>query len=182
MPLWSSNPNEPVDQWAKKLSDFLTVSHNSDGTLKGGGGGGAGTLAQTLAAGNDAAGASMTNLGAPSNQADAATKGYVDGITFNNQSASYTLVLSDQGKCINFTGSAAQTLTVPTNANVPFPTSPQTTRIAVCQAGTGSVTIQGDTGVTIAKLSTASLTIAGQYGEVVLTKRGTDAWRLNGDC
>lgn len=35
--------------WGQELNDFLSVSHNADGTLKGGGGGGGGGISSALA-------------------------------------------------------------------------------------------------------------------------------------
>lgn len=59
------------------LRDFLTVSHNDDGTLRNQA---ATTLANVLAASNDAGGLKIANLGSPAGASDAATKGYVDGV------------------------------------------------------------------------------------------------------
>ena len=138
-------------------------------------------LSSVLGVGADAGAHTVTNAGDPTDASDLATKDYVDGATYNNQAGTtYTLVLTDQGKTVNFTSAAAVTLTVPPNSSVAFPTSPRATQIMVCQAGAGAVTIVGGAGVTIVNPYN-SFTTAGGHAEVKLTKIGTDAWRLNGE-
>jgi hypothetical protein len=90
----------------------------------------------------------------------------------NTRTASYTLVLGDKGKVIEMNVGSANTLTVPTNANVAFPTN---TQITVIQYGAGQVTITPAGGVTIRSLGGALKTV-GQYSAVSLFKRGTDEW------
>lgn len=138
------------------------------------------SLSSVLGVGADAGAHTVTNAGAPTNQSDLATKNYVDSATFNNQSGTtYTLVLTDQGKTVNFTGASAATLTIPPNSSVAFPTSPATV-IYVAQGGAGSVTVAAGVGVTLVNPYN-SFVIAARYGEVKLTKIGTDTWRLNGE-
>ena len=92
-------------------------------------------------------------------------------IPINTQTANYTLVFADAGKLINMNSSSALTLTVPTNANAPFPVG---TRIYVKKGGTGDVTIQGATGVTINAPFGNTIAIQNQYG--ILVKVDTDTW------
>jgi len=93
----------------------------------------------------------------------------------------YTLVLADAGKTVTMNNASANTLTVPTNASVAFPTG---TRIDVLQLGAGQTSIVGDTGVTVFKYNIASGTtakIAGQYAAATLWKQGTNTWYLVGN-
>lgn len=125
-------------------------------------------------------GKKITGIADPASSQDAATKNYVDSATFNNQSGTtYTLVLADQGKTVNFTGASAATLTIPPSSSVAFSTSPAAV-VYVAQGGTGGVTIAAGAGVTLVNPYN-SFVIAARYGEVKLTKIGTDTWRLNGE-
>jgi hypothetical protein len=89
----------------------------------------------------------------------------------------YTLALDDAGHLVTLTNASPITLTVPTNAAVAFPTG---TTIAISQLGAGTVTIEGDTGVTINGVSAGSADVSAQYGAATLTKLGTNTWLLNG--
>ena len=89
----------------------------------------------------------------------------------------YTLVLGDAGHLVTLTNASPITLTVPTNASVEFPTG---TTVAVAQLGAGTVTIEGDTGVTINGVSAGSADVSAQYGAAALTKLGTNTWLLTG--
>jgi hypothetical protein len=64
-----------LDLWGAQLNAWLLVAHNADGTLKPQA---AAVLSAILAAGNDAGGSKIINLGTPTNPAEAATKAYVD--------------------------------------------------------------------------------------------------------
>ena len=92
----------------------------------------------------------------------------------NEQTASYTLVLTDTGKIVECNNSSAMTLTVPTNASVAFEVG---TVINVYAMTTNAVTIAGDTGVTVRNAGI----IADQYVEVSLRKRATDEWVATGN-
>jgi hypothetical protein len=96
--------------------------------------------------------------------------------TFNRQSASYTLVLSDASKIIEMNVASANTLTIPTNASVAFPIG---TEIQVLQYGVGQTTIAG-AGVTLNSKS-GQLKIANRYTGVTLVKVGTDEWYVIGN-
>jgi len=90
---------------------------------------------------------------------------------------SYTLVLSDEGKIVEMDNGSANTLTIPANSSVAFPTG---TIINVSQYGAGTTTIEGDTGVTLNGTSGGSGDVSAQYGGVALYKRGTDEWIAQG--
>jgi hypothetical protein len=90
-------------------------------------------------------------------------------------SASYTLVLTDQGKVVEMTSSSANNLTIPLNSSVAFPIG---TSIFVLQAGTGQTTIVATAGVTIN--SFIGLKIIGQWSGCTLIKRDTNTWAAIG--
>jgi len=89
----------------------------------------------------------------------------------------YTLVLADAGKIVEMNNAGANTLTIPTNASVAFPTG---TIINITQYGAGATTIEGDTGVTLNGVSAGSGAMDAQYAGVALYKRGTDEWIAQG--
>lgn len=89
----------------------------------------------------------------------------------------YTLVLTDAGKMVTMTNASANTLTVPPNSSVAFPTN---TRIDLIQYGAGQTTIAAGSGVTIYS-SGSKLKLTGQYSGASLWKKSTDTWVLIGD-
>jgi hypothetical protein len=90
---------------------------------------------------------------------------------------SYTYALSDENTYIEHNNSSAITVTIPTNSAVPFLIGAE---IAGEQTGTGQVTIQGDTGVTV-QAPGGRLSTVQQYSPFSLIKVGTDEWRVHGD-
>lgn len=98
--------------------------------------------------------------------------------TVNAQTGTtYTLVLTDAGKIITATNGSAQTYTIPANASVAFPVG---TIINVIQAGSGVVTLEGDTGVTVNGTSAGSVDTTTQYQGAALLKTGADEWIISG--
>lgn len=106
-------------------------------------------------------------------------KGLVAPLKFNLQSGSYTLAYVDEGKMVEMSSSTnvVLTVTVPTNAAVPFPVG---TEITIMQAGTGSTDIVGDTGVTVNSYLSYN-TLPGQNAAASIVKRGTNSWYLFGN-
>lgn len=101
-----------------------------------------------------------------------ATKGQLAGI--NDQTGTtYTLVLSDAGKDVRCTNSAAVTLTIPPNSSVAFPVG---TILNFSQGGTGTVTASAGTGVTLNAAS--GFTTSAQYDVRALEQVATDVWRV----
>jgi hypothetical protein len=92
------------------------------------------------------------------------------------QSASYTLALSDQGKIIEMTNSTAATVTVPPNTTA-FPVGSQ---ITVIRNGTGTVDFAAGGGVILLSDS-ANLYLSTQYSAGTLIKRATNTWYLVGN-
>ena len=70
--------------------------------------------------------------------------GYYIGRGINAQVASYTGVLTDAGKTVTMTVATANTLTIPANASVAYPTG---TRINVLNLGAGACTVTAGPGV-----------------------------------
>jgi hypothetical protein len=84
----------------------------------------------------------------------------------------YTLVAADVGQVVTMSNASANTLTVPPNSSVPFPTG---TRVEIVQLGVGATTIAAGAGVTLDALS-GQLILPGQYGKCELVKIATDTW------
>lgn len=103
-------------------------------------------------------------------------------ITLNAQTGTtYTLVLTDnRNKLVTASNSSAQTYTIPLNSSVAFPTG---SIINLIQIGTGQVTIQGASGVTVNSTgATASAPkLRARYSAASLIKVGTDSWYVIGD-
>ena len=97
-------------------------------------------------------------------------------LAFNNQTASYTLVLADAGKAVEVNNASANTLTVPPNSSVAFPTG---TQIIVFQQGAGATTITAGAGVTL-RSKDSNLAVDGQYASAALVKRASDEWYVVG--
>lgn len=98
-------------------------------------------------------------------------------IGLNAQTVSYTLALSDACGVVTMSNASANTLTVPPNSSVAFPTG---TQIAVYQIAAGQTTIAAGSGVTISTAA-ATLKLRTQYSGVTLVKTGTNTWLLIGD-
>ena len=88
-------------------------------------------------------------------------------------STAYTLILTDQNKYIKADNADAITITVPTYADVAIPIG---AGITIEQTGVGTVTVAGDTGVTI----NGNLSTGGQYMIVVLIKTAINTWTCIG--
>lgn len=91
--------------------------------------------------------------------------------------ASHTLEAIDLGCIIETTGSSAVTVTIPTEAVVPFETG---TLINITQVGSGAATIAAATGVSLNGTLGGSVALTGQWSGVALTKRGANAWIIQG--
>lgn len=98
-------------------------------------------------------------------------------VVTSEQTANYTLVLSDMGRAVEMSNASARTITVPPNSSVAFTIG---TVIEVARMGTGSVTIVAGSGVTI-RNAAAVLTLRAQYSTVSLRKRATNEWVIAGD-
>lgn len=97
-------------------------------------------------------------------------------LTINAQTASYTLVLSDASKLVEVSNASANTVTIPLNSSVAFPTG---TQINILQTGAGQTTIAATSGVTLN--STPGAKLRAQWSAATLIKRATDTWVVVGD-
>ena len=98
-------------------------------------------------------------------------------ITFNRQSSSYTLAISDAGLMVEMNVATANNLTIPLNSTVPFVIGQI---IEIAQYGVGQTTILPISGVTI-RSYTGLTKLSGQYAAATLTKVGTNEWYLFGN-
>lgn len=98
-------------------------------------------------------------------------------IAANRQTGNYTLVIGDAGLVIEMNVGSANTLTVPPNSSVAFPTG---TILEGLQYGAGQTTITPGAGVTI-RSSGGKLKTTAQYSSFSLRKIATDEWIAAGD-
>lgn len=97
------------------------------------------------------------------------------GVEINERTDSYTLQISDCGRCVEMNAASANNLTIPPNSDVPIPVD---SVILVRQMGVGVTSILAGSGVTIRTPSTLSL--RARYSLVSLHKRGTNEWCIEG--
>lgn len=103
-----------------------------------------------------------------------------DGIAVypqNIQSGNYTLALSDAGKHIYSSNTAAQTITIPTNSSVAFPIG---SVITIVNMGTNPITL-GISGVSIfpiGSLTALSSARIGSGAPMQLIKTATNSWNI----
>ena len=88
--------------------------------------------------------------------------------TENGKTSSYTLGLTDQDVVVSFSGSGAQTVTVPSDSTANFPTG---SVIYINRVGSGTLALAAEGGVTISK--TGSF---GSNEEIYVRKRGSNSW------
>jgi hypothetical protein len=98
-------------------------------------------------------------------------------VPINEQTASYTLVLTDAGKLIDMNVASANNLTIPLNSSVAFPIG---TIILVIQSGAGQTSFVATSGVTL-RAESSKIKSKGQYAGMTLLKEGTDLWYLFGN-
>lgn len=135
---------------------------------------GGATSAMTFADEDD-----MSSDGATTVASQQSIKAYSDTSQINAQvGTTYTLVIGDRGKTVTMTNASANTLTIPANASVAFPTG---TVITVIQGGAGATTISAAATVTLNGVSTGSGAINTQYQGVSLLKTATNTWIASGD-
>jgi len=89
--------------------------------------------------------------------------------TINNQ--------TDRYNRIEFDASTAITVTIPTNINDPWPVG---SSCEIMQAGTGKITVVGQSGVTLRAPDNQFKTRV-QWSTLILEKRGTNDWLVSGD-
>lgn len=106
------------------------------------------------------------------------------GIPINSQSAAYTAVLADAGKCIYHPSAdtTARTFTIPANASVAYPVGTTLMFENDISAGTLTIAITTDTLVLVgAAGSTGSRTLAAG-GRATAVKVSSTRWRISGSA
>ena len=99
-------------------------------------------------------------------------------IAINAQTgASYTTVLTDDGKLITVSYASANTLTIPPNSSVAYGIG---TQINIAQLGAGQTTITAGAGVTLNSAGT-KLKLAAQYAVATCVKTDTNTWFVVGN-
>jgi hypothetical protein len=93
--------------------------------------------------------------------------------TVTVEDSSSTLALTDIGKWLRFTSADAVEVTIPAQSDVTWPADVE---IFVEQAGEGTVTIVGDTGVTL----NGEVNTAGQFAALALKRIAEDEWTVIG--
>ena len=99
-------------------------------------------------------------------------------IAINAQTgASYTTVLTDDGKLITVSNASANTLTIPPNSSVAYGIG---TQINIAQLGAGQTTITAGAGVTLNSAGT-KLKLGAQYAVATCVKTDTNTWFVVGN-
>ena len=99
-------------------------------------------------------------------------------IAINAQTgASYTAVLTDDGKLVTVSNASANTFTIPPNSSVAYGIG---TQINIAQLGAGQVTITAGAGVTL-NSSGAKLKTKDQYSVATCVKTDTNTWFVVGN-
>ena len=97
-------------------------------------------------------------------------------VTFDPETASYTLIIGNADQIVEMNVASANNLTVPLNSSVAFPVG---TQITILQTGSGQTTIVAAVGVTIN--STPGLKLRTQWSSATLIKRAENTWVAIGD-
>jgi hypothetical protein len=104
--------------------------------------------------------------------------GLNETIPLNAQTGTtYTLVAGDAGQLITLSNASAVTLSVPSNATIPFAIG---TQITITQANSGQVAVAGAVGVTV-NAADGFLKLRTQWSSATLIKTATNSWILIGD-
>jgi len=98
-------------------------------------------------------------------------------IAINAQTATYTAVLTDDGKLITMSVATANNFTVPPNSSVAFGIG---TQLNIAQLGAGATTIVAGSGVTL-NSDGAKLKLNAQYAVATCVKTDTNTWFVVGN-
>ena len=98
-------------------------------------------------------------------------------IAINAQVATYTAVLTDDGKLITMSVATANNFTVPPNSSVAFGIG---TQLNIAQLGAGTTTIVAGAGVTL-NSDGAKLKVNAQYAVATCVKTDTNTWFVVGN-
>ena len=99
-------------------------------------------------------------------------------IAINAQTgATYTAVLTDDGKLVTMSNAGANTITIPPNSSVAFGIG---TQINIAQLGAGNTSIVAGAGVTLNSAGT-KLKLDAQYAVATCVKTDTNTWFVVGN-
>ena len=98
-------------------------------------------------------------------------------IAINAQIATYTAVLTDDGKIVTMSNASANNFTVPPNSSVAFGIG---TQLNIAQLGAGQTTIVAGSGVTLNSAG-AKLKLSAQYAVATCVKTDTNTWFVVGN-
>lgn len=98
-------------------------------------------------------------------------------IAINAQTATYTAVLTDDGKLVTMSNASANNFTVPPNSSVAFGIG---TQLNIAQLGAGQTTIVAGSGVTLNSAGT-KLKLNAQYAVATCVKTDTNTWFVVGN-
>ena len=99
-------------------------------------------------------------------------------IAINAQTgASYTAVLTDDGKLITMSNASANTFTVPPNSSVAFGIG---TQLNIAMLGAGQTSVVAGSGVTLNSAGT-KLKLDAQYAVATCVKTDTNTWFVVGN-
>lgn len=133
------------------LSDTLDITDNADGTV-------------SIEVNETAEAVRVTEI-----------IGSKSAISINEQTASYTLALTDIGKVVAMNSASATTLTIPNASTVDIDVLET---LAIRRMGAGTVTFTAESGVTI--YPTGTVTIAAQYATASLHHIAENVWLIDG--
>ena len=98
-------------------------------------------------------------------------------IAINAQTATYTAVLTDDGKLVTMSNASANNFTVPPNSSVAYGIG---TQLNIAQLGAGQTTIVAGSGVTLNSAG-AKLKLKEQYALATCVKTDTNTWFVVGN-
>ena len=98
-------------------------------------------------------------------------------IAINAQTASYTAVLTDDGKLVTMSNASANNFTIPPNSSVAYGIG---TQVNIAQLGVGQTTIVAGSGVTLNSAG-AKLKLKEQYAVATCVKTDTNTWFVVGN-
>jgi hypothetical protein len=99
-------------------------------------------------------------------------------LSINNQTASYVLALTDNGKMVTMTVEGANTVTIPKHSVVAFPIGAQ---ILIYQGGAGVTTIIPVDGDVTINSAGSYVALFAQYSVCSLVQIAENVWSLMGD-
>ena len=176
----SNNSGEGATPTVALTSNSLTVNGTSIAL------GGSGTItanASTLTGtslNSSVTGSNLTSVGTLTSLSVSGnvsvTGAVVDHVVTNQQTASYTLALTDDGDLVEMNVGTANNLTVPADNGVNFPIG---TSIDILQVGAGQTTLVAASGVTINR--STGLKLRTQWSAATLIKRAANTWVAIGD-